>query len=44
MNIEDLDEQDNCGICLVEFENGEKLKMLDCAKDEERAYVRHIFH
>lgn len=41
-------DQDHCSICVQDFEDGESLKMLDCAKDEEnspsKVEVRHIFH
>ena len=36
----------NCGICLVDFEQNENLKILECYKvnEEKDSQTTHIFH
>ena len=42
------EERAHCGICLVEFEPGETLKVLDCKLDKsnpaDQTTVQHCFH
>ena len=33
-----MDEQDQCGICLVAFEDGEQLKVLECSQAQKHAF------